>query len=580
MPRMTTMEAAVAIMEAEGVDVVFGIPGAAILPLYKALSQSPGIKSITVRHEEGATHAADGWARATGKVGVAIGTSGPAGTNMVTGLYTAWADSIPMITITGQAPRAQLHREGFQAVDICSIVKPVVKKSFLAMEAAQVPWIFREAFRIAREGRPGPVHIDLPLDVQQAMIDYESSTDHSLPVFPMPPYLPAIEKALAMLMNAKRPIILAGGGVINANASDALVDLAEYLQVPVSPTLMGWGAIAADHPLYIGTVGIQTQTRAANQIFLESDFVLAIGARFAERHTGKLDVYTRGRQFVHIDVEATQIGRIFQPDLGIVADARLAIEALLTAAKSRMPRQKPGEWVERVGLLKEAKDRRMDIDTVPIKPARVFKALNTVFGTQAIFTTAIGLYQIWSGQFQHVYKPRHYLVCGQAGPLGWEIPAAIGVKCAHPDEEVVAVVGDYSFEFLMEEIAVAVQYHIPMVIVMLNNGYLGLIRQPSKYQYDMNFGVDISYGMNEDRGMDNVRAVEAMGGLGKKVMNPAELEAAMVWAQDASHSHQLPVLVEVFIEREADAAMGPSLDQIREFDEVIDRDVALASEQR
>lgn len=579
MPRMTTMEAAVAVMEAEGVDVVFGIPGAAILPLYQALSKRPGVRSITVRHEEGATHSADGWARATGKVGVAIGTSGPAGTNMVTGLYTAWADSIPMITITGQAPRAQLHREGFQAVDICSIVKPVVKKSFLVMEPAQVPWVFREAFRIAREGRPGPVHIDLPLDVQQAMIDYDPDTDHSLPTFPMPPYQPAIEKALDMLLQAERPLILAGGGVINANASEALMELAEYLQVPVSPTLMGWGTIPADHPLYVGTVGIQTQTRAANQIFLESTFVLAVGARFAERHTGNLDVYTEGRQFVHIDVEATQIGRIFEPDLGIVADARLALEALVTAAKARAARRVPGEWVERVGDLKASRDRRMDIDTVPIKPARVFKALNTVFGSDAIFTTAIGLYQIWSGQFQHVYKPRHYLVCGQAGPLGWEIPAAIGVKCARPDEEVVAVVGDYSFEFLMEEIAVAVQYQIPMVIVMLNNGYLGLIRQPSKYQYNMNFGVDISYGMNEDRGMDNVLAVEAMGGLGRKVMDPTELEAAMIWARDASHSHKLPVLVETFIEREADAAMGPSLDKIREFDEVIDRDMVLSSEQ-
>ncbi len=578
MPRMTTMEAAVAVMATEGVEVVFGIPGAAILPLYKALSQNMGITSITVRHEEGATHSADGWARATGKVGVAIGTSGPAGTNMVTGLYTAWADSIPMITITGQAPRAQLHREGFQAVDICSIVKPVVKKSFLVMEPAQVPWVFREAFRIAREGRPGPVHIDLPLDVQQAMIDYDPDTDHRLLVFPMPPYLPAIEKALDMLVRANRPIILAGGGVINANASDVLMELAEYLQIPVSPTLMGWGTIPADHPLYVGTVGIQTQTRAANQIFLESDCVIAVGARFAERHTGNLDVYTRGRKFVHIDVEATQIGRIFPPDLGIVADARLALEALVTAARARMARRMPSEWVERVGLLKQTKDRRMDIDTVPIKPARVFKALNSVFGAEAIFTTAIGLYQIWSGQFQQVYKPRHYLVCGQAGPLGWEIPAAIGAKCARPQDDVVAVVGDYSFEFLMEEIAVAVQYHIPMVIVMLNNGYLGLIRQPSKYQYGVNFGVDISYDLNEDRGMDNVRAVEAMGGLGKKVMNPADLEVAMRWAQETSRSHQLPVLVEVFIEREADAAMGPSLDQIREFDEVIDRDIALVSE--
>lgn len=577
MPKMNAMEAAVSVLKAEGIDVVFGIPGAAILPLYKALSKNHEIQSITVRHEEGATHAADGWARATGKVGVAIGTSGPAGTNMVTGLYTAWADSIPIITITGQAPRSQLHREGFQAVDICTIVQPVVKKSFLVMEPAQVPWVFREAFRIARQGRPGPVHIDLPLDVQQAEIDYEPATDHALPVFSASPYLPALRRALDMLLAARRPIVLAGGGVINANASQELMALAEYLQVPVSPTLMGWGSVPADHPLYVGTVGIQTQTRAANQIFLESDFVLAVGARFAERHTGDLEIYTRGRKFVHIDVEATQIGRIFPPDLGIVADARLALSALGEIARESTPRRSPGAWVERVEALKASRDRRMDLDSIPIKPARVFRAINQVFGRQTMFTTAIGLYQIWSGQFQQVYEPRHYLVCGQAGPLGWEIPAAIGVKCAHPDRDVVAVVGDYSFEFLMEEVAVAVQYHIPIVIVMLNNGYLGLIRQPSKYQYSMNFGVDISYGLNEERGMDNVRAVEAMGGLGKKVLDPAELEEAMKWARGVSREQKLPVIVEVFIEREADAAMGPSLDQIREFDEVIDRDLAIAA---
>lgn len=573
------MDAVVSILIDEGVDVVFGIPGAAILPLYQSLAKvQDKVRAITARHEEGATHLADGWARATGKVGVAIGTSGPAGTNMVTGLYTAWADSIPMITITGQVARSQLYREGFQAVDIVNIVKPVVKKSFIVMEPAQVPWVFREAFRIAREGRPGPVHIDLPLDVQKSEILYDPEVDRPLAVFPMPPNPKAVRRALDMLMAAKRPLILAGGGVINANAADLLVELAEYLQIPVSPTLMGWGAIAADHPLYVGTVGIQTQTRAANRIFLESDLVLAVGARFAERHTGDLSVYTKGRQFIHIDIEPTQIGRIFEPDLGIVADARLALDALLSVAKSTRPARAPGAWIERVATLRESFDRVMDMETVPIHPARVFKAINNTFSRDTVFTTAIGLYQIWSGQFQHAYKPRHYLVCGQAGPLGWEIPAAIGVKIARPNQDVVAVVGDYSFEFLMEEVAVAVQYRIPLVMVMLNNGYLGLIRQPSKYQYQMNYGVDISYDYNDGRGMNNVQAVEAMGGLGRRVISPGELEPALQWAKETARQEALPVLVEVFIEREADAAMGPSLDRIEEFSPVIDREPSLVSD--
>jgi tartronate-semialdehyde synthase len=571
------MDALVSILIDEGVDTVFGIPGAAILPLYQSLAKRQGeIKALTARHEEGATHMADGWARITGRVGVAIGTSGPAGTNMVTGLYTAWADSIPMITITGQVPRSQLHREGFQAVDIVNIVKPVVKKSFLVMEPAQIPWVMREAFRIAREGRPGPVHIDLPLDVQKAEIRYDPEVDGALPIFKTPPNPAAVKRALKMLLEAERPLILAGGGVISAWAEGVLLELAEYLQVPVSPTLMAWGAIPADHPLAVGTVGIQTHTRSANRIFLESDLVLAVGARFAERHTGDLSIYTEGREFIQVDVDPGQIGRILEPGLGIVSDARLFLEALYAEARARVAPQDRGRWVERVGIIKRSYDRVMDVETVPIQPARVFKAINSCFDSGTIFTTAIGLYQIWSGQFQRVDLPRHYLVCGQAGPLGWEIPAAIGVKLAKPEQEVVAVVGDYSFEFLVEEVAVGVQYRVPLVMIMLNNGYLGLIRQPSKYQYQMNYGVDISYDCNDGMGMNNVAMVEAMGGRGRRVTSPEELEPTIQWARQCAKSESIPVLVEVFIEREADAAMGPALDQIREFGPVIDREPVLS----
>lgn len=569
MPLMTAAEAAVRVMESEGVEVAFGIPGAAILPLYQAMLGSR-IRHITMRHEEAATHAAEGISRTTDRIGVAIGTSGPAGTNMVTGLYTAQADSVPILTITGQVPRSQLHREGFQAVDIATIVRPVVKKSYCVMEPAQVPYVFREAFRICREGRQGPVHIDLPLDVQKALIWYDPETDAPLPVFTPEPNPRAIDRALAMVLAAERPLILAGGGIIRANASPALVELAEYLQVPVVPTLMGWGAIPQDHPLFVGLVGIQTQTRAGNAAFLESDLVLAIGARFADRHTGALEVYTRGRKFIHIDIEPTQIGRVLQPDLGIVSDAGTALRALLARARALTPPRPPGAWVERITALRESLLRKMDFDQIPIKPPRVFKEINEFFDRDTVFVTAIGLYQIWSGQFQQVYKPRHYLVCGQAGPLGWEVPAAMGAKVACPDKLVVAVAGDYSFQFLMEEVAVAVQYRIPYVIIMLNNVYLGLIRQAEKYGYEMNTDVTLAYG-DDGNGMDHVAVMRGMGASARRVERPDELRSAFAWAVAEAERTQAPVLVEVMIEREADAAMGPSIDKIREFEPVIDR---------
>ena len=574
MPMMNVMDAVVKVMEDEGVEVVFGVPGAAILPLYKALSKSDRIKHYSVRHEEGGTHAADGYARVTGKVGINIGTSGPAGTNMITGLYTCMADSIPMICITGQAPTNVLHKEAFQAVDIVEIAKPVAKWAVQVREPAQLVWTFREAFRVAQEGRPGPVLIDLPLDVTKAPFEVDFDPRRGGPLhFEKPPPRPrAIRQAVEMILEAERPVLMPGGGVIIADASEELVELAEYLQVPVSPTYMGKGAIPEDHPLYMGIVGIQTSQRYANQLFLESDLVVGIGNRWAERHTGDLDVYRGDRKFIHIDIDPRQIGRVFPPDLAVVSDARLALEAMLEVAHDMTPEREPDAWVERVVELRSTLLRKLDFDDVPVKPQRVYKELNEFFDEDTIFVTAIGLYQIWSGQFQKTYKPRHYLCCGQAGPLGWEVPACIGAKLGKPDNLVVGVVGDYSFGFLMEEVAVAVQYRIPYVLVMVNNGYMSLIRQPEKYQYDMNYGVDISYeGPNESLGMDHVGVMEAMGALGRKVRRPEEIEPALEWAVRASEERQVPALVEVIVERETDAAMGLSIDRINEYEPTEDR---------
>ncbi|MCX2730691.1 glyoxylate carboligase [Saccharopolyspora sp. NFXS83] len=563
MPKVPVMQAVVDVLESEGVDTAFGCPGAAILPLYAALEHRD-IKHLIVRHEEGATHMADGWARTNGRVGVAIGTSGPAGTNMITGLYTAQADSIPMLCITGQAVSSKLHQEAFQAVDIVEIAKPVTKWAVQVKEAAQAPWIFREAFRTARSGRPGPVLIDLPLDVQQQEIDWDPAIDAPLPVAAVHPHPPRVEKALDMLLEADRPLLLSGGGVLLGDAHEQLRELAELLGIPVQTTLMGKGSFPEDHELFAGMTGIQTSQRYGNESFLESDLVLALGARFGDRHTGALEVYRGSRKFVHVDIEPTQIGKVFGPDLGVVSDTGLFLAALLEAVKRREPTKRYRSWVRRVGELKRTLTRPDHYDAVPIKAPRVFREINALFDPETYFVTAIGLYQIWSGQFQAAHKPRHYQVCGQAGPLGWEIPAAIGVKSAEPGAEVAAVVGDYGFQFLVEELAVAAQYDIPFVIIMLNNEYLGLIRQ-AELGYEMNTEVDIHY---DTCGTDNVKVMEAYGCSGRRVFEPGELAATIEWARKEAVTTSRPVLVEVMIEREANTPRGVRIDAMIEPEEV------------
>ncbi|MDB5410433.1 MAG: glyoxylate carboligase [Rhodospirillales bacterium] len=585
MAKMTAMQAAVSVLESEGVRLAFGVPGAAILPLYEALKESD-IRHVLVRHEEGGTHAAEGYTRArTGNIGICIGTSGPAGTNMVTGLYSAIADSIPILCITGQAPRAKLHKEDFQAIDVAAITRPVTKWSITVMEGAQVPWAFRHAFHLMRSGRPGPVHIDLPLDVQKEIIEYDPEADAPLPVVKPQPNPSAIRKAIAMLAAAERPLIIAGGGVINADAADLLVEFAELTNTPVVPTLMGWGAIPDDHPLNAGMVGLQTQHRYGNANFLDSDFVLGIGNRWANRHTGSTAIYTRGRKFVHIDIEPTQIGRVFCPDVGIVADAKNALAALVEAAHVGARDgefRRANAWVAKVAERKRTMLRRTDFDNVPIKPQRVFQEINAAFDRDTQFVTAIGLYQIASGQFQRVYAPRNYIVCGQAGPLGWEVSACTGAKLADPTKEVVGIVGDYSFQFLIEELAVAAQYHVPFVMVLLNNAYLGLIRQAER-AFKMDYEVQLAFeNINApeigEYGVDHVKAAEAFGCRAVRVFEPEKIAGAIAWARQESATLRVPIIVEIITERVTNIAMGAEIDAVTEFEEVIDQPAEMSIE--
>ncbi|MGH8877774.1 MAG: thiamine pyrophosphate-dependent enzyme, partial [Stackebrandtia sp.] len=352
-------------------------------------------------------------------------------------------------------------------------------------------------------------------------------------------------------------------------ASSELLAVAELLGIPVQVTLMGKGALPDDHRLNAGMTGVQTTQRYANQSFLESDVVLAIGARFGDRHTGALDVYRGERKFIHVDIEPTQIGKVFGPDLGIVSDAKIFLQSLQEVARERDSLQNSlqnrSDWTDRITELKGGLDRRLDYDAVPIKPPRVFAEINETFGPDTYFVTAIGLYQIWSGMYQKVHKPRHYQVCGQAGPLGWEIPAAIGVKKAlesagKPDTEVVGVVGDYSFQFLVEELAVAAQYNVGVVLIMLNNEYLGLIRQ-AEMEYEMNYEVDIHY---DEYGADNVAIMEAYGCAGRRILEPGEIGEAIAWARKQAATTNRPVLVEVMVEREANSARGAAIDAVIE----------------
>ena len=399
-------------------------------------------------------------------------------------------------------------------------------------------------------------------------MEYDPDIDAPLEVTKPAPDIRKIRRAIEMLLQAERPTLMMGGGVMRARAYHDFVALAEYLQIPVIPTYMAEGGIAYDHPLYGGRVGLQTNTRGGNKLFLESDLVLSIGNRFADRHTGDLTVYRGERKFIHIDIEPTQLGKVFPPDLGIVSDAKLAVEALLQVAKEMTPKRSPNEWTKRAADYKRRFRRKMDFDNVPIKPQRIYKEFNEFFPPDTIFVTSIGLYQIWSGQFQEIQKPETYFCCGQAGPLGWEVPACMGMKLGKPDAQVVGVVGDYSFQFLVGDLATAVQNRVPYVVVMLNNGYLSLIRQPSKYLYEMNYAVDIGYG--DGYGPDFVKIMEGFGGIGRRVLRPEEIKPALDWAIKESNRLKVPALVEIREDRETDAAMGVSIDKIVERDPVID----------
>lgn len=590
MPRMKATEAAVAVLEKEGVSHAFGVPGAAINPLYAAIRAAGSIDHVLARHVEAASHMAEGYTRAVaGNIGVCLGTSGPAGTDMITGLYSAWADSIPILCITGQAPRAKLDKEDFQAVDVPSIAAPVTKWAVTVKEPALVPMVLQKAFHLMRSGRPGPVLVDLPIDVQLGEIEFDPDTYEPLAAYKPAATTAQIEKAMAMLAEAERPLIVAGGGIINADASDQLVEFAEATGVPVIPTLMGWGSIPDDHPLMAGMVGLQTSHRYGNATFLRSDFVLGIGNRWANRHTGGLDTYREGRKFIHVDIEPTQIGRVFMPDYGIVSDAGAALDQFVAVGKKWKGSGKLkdyADWQSECQQRKASMHRKSHFDNVPLKPQRVYEEMNEQFGRDVCYVTSIGLSQIAGAQFLRVFGPRNWINCGQAGPLGWTLPAALGVRKADPDRKIVALSGDYDFQFLIEELAVGAQHKLPYIHVLLNNSYLGLIRQAQR-NFDMDFEVSLAFdninvGEESDGvpgyGVDHVAVAEGLGCKGIRVKSPNEFGEAFARAEAMMKEHQVPVLIEFITERVTNIAMGTEIDAVNEFEEILDLDPALTKE--
>ncbi|MFO1333262.1 MAG: glyoxylate carboligase, partial [Rubrivivax sp.] len=429
-------------------------------------------------------------------------------------------------------------------------------------------------------GRPGPVLIDLPFDVQMAEIEFDIDTYEPLPVYKPAASRKQIEKALEMLNGADKPLIVAGGGIINADAADLLVQFAEVTGIPVIPTLMGWGTIPDDHPLMAGMCGLQTSHRYGNANMLASDFVLGIGNRWANRHTGSPEVYCKGRTFVHVDIEPTQIGRVFAPDYGIVSDAKAALALFVEVAREW---KAAGRLRDRSAWAAECQGRKSDLqylrktnyDSVPMKPQRVYQCMNNAFGKDVTYVSTIGLSQIAAAQFLHVYGPRRWINCGQAGPLGWTVPAALGVRVADPKAKLVALSGDYDFQFMLEELAVGAQFKLPYIHIVVNNSYLGLIRQ-SQRGFSMDYCVQLAFDNintpsdepSTGYGVDHVKVVEGLGCKAIRVHRQEEIAPAVRQAEAWMEEFKVPVVIEIILERVTNIAMGTEIDNVVEFEEL------------
>jgi len=541
-------------LEAEGVDTIFGYPGGQILPVYDELYDS-SIRHILVRHEQAAAHAADGFARATGRVGVCLATSGPGATNLVTGIATAYMDSVPMVAITGQVPTKLIGNDAFQEADITGITIPITKHNYLIKNAADLPMTIKEAFLVASTGRPGPVLVDLPKDVQSDLMDFEYPKEAKLASY-KPTYAGhplQIKKACDLIEKAERPVLYVGGGAITANAHEEVKQLAESIMAPVTTTLMGKGAFPEDHPLSLGMLGMHG-TRYANYAIIDCDLLIAIGARFDDRVTGKIESFAPSAKIIHIDVDPAELGKNVRVDVPIVGDAKAVLKKLNSMLKVKLT--KSSAWNQKIQHWKKEYPLDYDKDCSELKPQCIVERLNDLV-KDGIFVTEVGQNQMWAAHYIRCKRPRTFISSGGLGTMGYGFPAAIGAKVGCPDKEVWDIAGDGSIQMNIQELATAVSNDIPVRVAILNNEYLGMVRQWQELFYNRR------YSYTDMRGQpDFVKVAEAYGALGIRVEKQGDVKDAIKSAMKSDR----PVFIDFRVSREENVfPMVPAGASINEF---------------
>ena len=542
-------------LEDRGAETMFGYPGGAVIPIYDEILDS-SIDHVLVRHEQCAGHMADGYARASGKTGLCLVTSGPGATNVVTGVATAYADSVPMMVLTGQVASGLLGLGAFQEVDAFSLMMPVTKYNYRVLDLQQLPKAVDEGWRLARSGRPGPVHIDLPVDSMNSEIDeILLSFDH--PLKPVATDLSGYPAALAAICAARRPVILAGGGVIGADACGEMTALAEMLGAPVVNTLMGIGSIPWDHPLSMGPLGMHGRLSALSAV-KQADLLIALGTKFSDRTYSPHTCVPEGCRIIHVDIDATEFGKHGCASIDLAGDVKQVLGLMLEdLAGITSPRR---DWTDQASVFKSACARcSADIDTQPIAPQRVMAELNRAMDDDTVVTTDVGQNQMWAMHHLRIRKPRHFISSGSFGTMGFGLPSAIGAKVACPEKKVVTVTGDGGLLMVIQELATAVERRLPVVICLLNNGWLGMVRQWQKLFWDKRYSSTMLAGSNPDF----VRLAESFGAKGVRVERPGEIGDAMRQAFDSD----VPFLIDIWTDPEEDMLPmlppNPSLSLVR-----------------
>lgn len=528
MSKITGSQAIIKCLQEQGVHTIFGFPGGAVIDLYDELYDSD-IKHVLVRHEQGAVHAADGYARATGTVGVALLTSGPGATNGVTGIATAYLDSIPLVVLTGQVPRALIGNDAFQEVDIVGITRPCTKHNYLVSDPDELVSTIREAFYIASSGRPGPVLIDLPKDVVASKMSFPAKKPIRMKTYQpnMEPHPGQVEKACMAYLKAKRPVLYVGGGVILSNANKELTELAEKMHTPVTMTLMGLGGFPGTSPLSLGMLGMHG-SYAANMAVAKSDLLIAVGARFDDRVTGRLDAFAPHADIIHIDIDPTSISKNVEVDIPIVADCKHALQAMNSwfasskdfSTKTMQDKHQP--WIDQVTEWNQQHPLTYIEEGDIIKPQYVIEKMSELTGGNAIITTEVGQNQMWAAQFYKFNHPRRWLTSGGLGTMGYGLPAAIGAKIAFPDATVIDVAGDGSIQMNIQELATARQEGAQVKVAILNNNYLGMVRQWQELFYDRRYSATVM-----EITPDFVELAKAYGAVGLRAKTKSEVEPVL-----------------------------------------------------